>query len=83
MKTGQDYYSTTKVKMPEPELYVICTGKQKRKPKYITLSKEFFGGKEIAVDAKIRMIYDSKFNLSAEDVKNEVRLYWKKASRAH
>ncbi|MBR0091621.1 MAG: hypothetical protein IJP92_07970 [Lachnospiraceae bacterium] len=59
-REGQDYYSTTKVKMPEPELYVICTGKQKRRPKYITLSKEFFGGKEIAVDAKVRMIYDSK-----------------------
>ena len=59
-REGQDYYSTKKVKMPEPELYVICTGEQKRKPKYITLSKEFFNGKEIAIDAKVRMIYDSK-----------------------
>ncbi|MBR0172975.1 MAG: hypothetical protein IJQ21_09300 [Lachnospiraceae bacterium] len=59
-RTEQNYYGTKKVKMPEPELYVICTADRKRKPKYISLSKEFFGGKEIAIDAKVRMIYDSK-----------------------
>ena len=46
--------------MPEPELYVICTAEQKRKPRVITLSKEFFGGKDVAIDAKVKMIYDSK-----------------------
>lgn len=59
-QTEQNYYGTKKVRMPEPELYVICTAERKRKPKVITLSKEFFGGKDIAIDAKVRMIYDSK-----------------------
>ena len=59
-QTEQNYYGTKKVRMPEPELYVICTAGQKRKPKMITLSKEFFGGKDIAIDAKVKMIYDGK-----------------------
>ena len=59
-RTEQDYYGTKKVKMPEPEIYVICSAERKRKPKFIYLSKEFFGGKDIAIEARVRIIYDGK-----------------------
>lgn len=42
-RTSQDYYRSRKVKMPDPELYVIFTGNKGRKPAEISLSKEFFG----------------------------------------
>ena len=43
-----------------PELYVIYTGDRKTKPSEISLSKEFFGGKECCLDVKVKMIYDGK-----------------------
>ena len=46
--------------MPKPELYVIYTGDRKSCPEYITLKDEFFGGQEVAVDAKVKVIYDGK-----------------------
>ena len=44
-----DLYSSAKAKIPKPELYVIYTGKGK-KPKEISLSEEFFGGADTAVE---------------------------------
>lgn len=55
-----DLYSSTKVEMPRPEMYVIFTGKRSEKPEYITLSEEFFGGQECGIDAKIKVIYDGR-----------------------
>lgn len=43
-----------------PEIYVIFTGERKTRPSEISLSQEFFGGKECAVDVKVKMIYDGK-----------------------
>lgn len=43
-----DLYSSKKVKMPEPEVYVIFTGERKDQPKTLSLSEEFFNGKECA-----------------------------------
>ncbi len=43
-----------------PELYVIYTGDRKTKPSEISLSQEFFGGKECCLDVKAKMIYDGK-----------------------
>ncbi len=64
MKGRVNLYSSRKVKMPKPELYVIYTGDKLPKalagrPEYITLSEEFFGGQECAVDARVKIIYDS------------------------
>lgn len=53
-------YSSTKVEMPRPELYVIFTGKRSEKLEYITLSEEFFGGQKCGIDAKIKVIYDGR-----------------------
>ena len=53
-------YSSKKVKIPKPELYVIFTGNKGRKPDRISLSEEFFDGQDCAVDAKVKMIYNSE-----------------------
>ena len=55
-----DLYSSTKVKLPKPELYMLFLGDRKEKPEYITFSGEFFGGQETAIDAKIKVIYDGQ-----------------------
>ena len=57
---GLDLYSSTKVKLPKPELYVIFTGEKKTHPEYITLKDEFFDGQDISVDATVKVIYDGK-----------------------
>ena len=59
-ETKQDVYKSKKLKMPVPELYVIYTGKRKDRPEENSLSKEFFDGKEICLDVKVKMIYDGK-----------------------
>ncbi|MBR1477334.1 MAG: hypothetical protein IJ608_05160 [Lachnospiraceae bacterium] len=59
-ENGLDLYGSTRVKLPKPELYVIFTGDRKDHPEYITLKDEFFGGQEVAVDAKVKIIYDGQ-----------------------
>ena len=59
-ENGTDLYSSAKVELPKPELYVIYTGRRKERPEYITLKDEFFGGQETAVDAKVKVIYDGQ-----------------------
>lgn len=54
-----DIYSTSPVQIPEPELYVIYTGKREITKDVITLSGEFFDGKQIAIDAAVKVLkYD-------------------------
>lgn len=60
VRTKQNLYKSTKVQIPEPEIYVIYTGKRKDRPPQISLSKEFFGGRECCIDVKVKMIYDGK-----------------------
>ena len=57
-QTKQPLYTSKQVQIPEPELYVIYTGERQERPAEILLSKEFFDGKECAVDVKVQMIYD-------------------------
>ena len=59
-ETKQDIYKSRKLKMPAPELYVIYTGARKSRPGEISLSEEFFDGKETYLDVKVKMIYDGK-----------------------
>lgn len=58
-RTSQSLYKSKKVKMPKPELYVIYTGNRGRKPDTISLSKEFFGGADIDIEIKVKVIYES------------------------
>ena len=57
-----DLYGSKKVHVPEPELYVIYTGERVSRPENISFSKEFFGGKECAIEVKVKVIYDGKEN---------------------
>ena len=43
--------------MPKPELYVIYTGDRKNITDTISLSKEFFGGAKVAIDAEVKVLY--------------------------
>ena len=57
-RTKQNLYGSKKVDMPKPELYVIFTGeKRKNPPDTISLSKDFFDGEKIAVDAEVKVLY--------------------------
>lgn len=69
-KTKQPLYTSKQVQIPEPELYVIYTGERQERPAEISLSKEFFDGKECAVDVKVKMIYDG--TVSEETGKGDI-----------
>ena len=59
-RTKQNLYKSKKVRMPIPEIFVIYTGERKTRPSEISLSQEFFGGKDCGIDVKVKMIYDGK-----------------------
>lgn len=49
--------------MPKPELYVIFTGEKPiNPPDTISLSKDFFDGEKIAVDAEVKVLYQEDEN---------------------
>lgn len=50
-------YSSTKINLPEPELYVIYTGSRKERPKELTLSDSFFDGRKTAIEVTVKMLY--------------------------
>ena len=56
-RTNQNLYGSKKVTMPKPELYVIFTGDRKKVQDTISLSKEFFAGKKISIDAEVKVLY--------------------------
>ena len=67
VKSYQDYidkhkinvYSSKKIKLPKPELYVIYTGKRENKPNCLSLRKEFFD-KNCCIDTKVKVIFNSR-----------------------
>ena len=59
-ENGQDLYSSKKVIIPRPEIYVLYVGPRKSCPEEIKLSEEFFGGEKVAVEVTVKMIYDGK-----------------------
>ena len=56
-RTNQNLYGSKKVNMPKPELYMIYIGDKKKIPDTISLSKEFFNGATISVDAEVKVLY--------------------------
>lgn len=56
-RTNQNLYGSKKVNMPKPELYMIYTGDRKTVPDTIALSKEFFDGARVAIDAEVKVLY--------------------------
>ena len=65
-----DLYTSKKVEIPKPELYVIYTGDRKTRPTELQLSKEFFpDATELALDVKVKMIYgDNKDDILGQYV---------------
>ena len=53
-------YQTTALELPEPEFYVIYTGKRREKPKELNFSKVFFGGRKVAIDITAKLLYGGK-----------------------
>jgi hypothetical protein len=62
IETEQDLYSSTNVKVPKPEFYVIFTGERQKQPDVISFSEEFFGGSNIDVEIKAKVIYQRDTN---------------------
>ncbi len=56
-RTNQNLYGSKKVNMPKPELYLIYTGDRKNVPVCISLSKDFFSGAKISIDAEIKVLH--------------------------
>ena len=61
-RTNQNLYGSKKVNMPKPELYVIYTGDRKNVPDSVSLSKEFFAGEKISIDAEVQVLYQENEN---------------------
>ena len=54
-----DVYDEEKITLPEPELYVIYTGAgSENKPAVLSLKDNFFDGRDIAVDCRVKVLYD-------------------------
>lgn len=72
-RTCQNLYKSKKVRVPMPELYIIYTGVQGKKPYLLSLSKEFFDGAEIDIDIKAKVIYES----NKDDIINQYIIFSK------
>lgn len=57
-KEELNVYGSAKLPLPKPELYVIYTGEKKIRQGVITLSEEFFGGEESAVEVRVKVLCD-------------------------
>jgi hypothetical protein len=75
IRTKQSLYRNKKVKMPRPELYLIYTGRKGNKPDKISLSKDFFGGKEAGLDIEVNVIYADKKNNIIDQYITFTRVY--------
>lgn len=55
--TEQNVYTSKKVELPKPELYVLFTGKRKKKANYISLAEEFFDGDGRFLEVRVKVLY--------------------------
>ena len=70
-----DLYGSKKVHVPVPELYMIFTGERADRPETISLSKEFFNGKECAIEVKVKVLYGGKGNDIISQYVNFTKVY--------
>lgn len=61
-KNDLDLYTSRKVQLPVPELYLIYTGDRKNCPEVLSLSKEIFGMENVdaSVEVRAKVLHDSK-----------------------
>lgn len=57
---GIDLYRSKKAELPRPELYVLFTGERKNKPEFISFKDEFFPDQDIAMETRVKVIYDGQ-----------------------
>ena len=55
-----DVYGTEKIVLPKPELYVIYTGDRKDRKESLSLKEDIFGGEDIGIDLKVKVLYDGQ-----------------------
>lgn len=60
IRTEQDIYGSKKIEIPKPELYLIYTGRRKKRPEAVSFAEEFFPCQECCLNIKIKIIYDGK-----------------------
>lgn len=61
-QNGYDLLSPSRLKIPEPELYVIYTGTRKNKPEYMCISENFISNSKKFLELKVKMIYNGEKN---------------------
>ena len=66
-------YSSTKIDIPKPELYVVYVGDDEKLPDSISLADEFFDGDDAYLDLKIKVIKQS----NSSDILNQYILFSK------
>ncbi len=52
-----DIYSSTRIKIPKPELFVLYTGDRIERLEELSLSDEFFDGESDQLDLKVKVLY--------------------------
>ena len=72
-RNGFNLYTTKKVVLPKPELFVVYTGERGDKPEKISLKECFFGVDSCCIDVEATVIYDSK----AGDIINQYIVFSK------
>ena len=76
-KNDLDVFSTKKVQLPKPELYVVFTGERKIKPATISLKKDIFGldeEEDCCVEVEAKVIYG---NEADRDILNQYIIFSK------
>lgn len=53
-------YSSKKIEMPQPELYVLYTKDRDGHPDKISLKKEYFPNKACCIEAEVKVIYEDE-----------------------
>ena len=61
-------YGSKALPLPEPELYVVYTGKRKRRPETISFSTAFFGRRKVAVDITAKVLYGGEDDIIGQYV---------------
>ncbi|MCD8131772.1 MAG: hypothetical protein LUE16_10965 [Lachnospiraceae bacterium] len=60
--SAQSLFTTKPVHMPEPEIYVVYSGDEKIGKEWITLTEEFFGGMQTALEVRVKVLTDRSGN---------------------
>ena len=68
---GLDIYQYSRLELPVPEFYVVYVGDRKDRPETLSLKDDLFGGQEVNVDLKVKMLYGQPRKSAEESWENE------------